>query len=963
MEKAAAEATVPGTNGTAEPGSATAAAAVGTGATTEATGGGAVGAATPNDQISPEVYLGVVKSYNDRRGFGFLACAETAARYGRDVYMPKAEAAQAAAEAAGIDLEALMAANAAAVPSAAAASTTSSSTGTAAVPASGSGAQPNTASGEKEKAEKPPPGPRLAEEDLVSFRVRWSVEGYPQAAAVHKLHKFTGTVVRPPGEDGVDGSAGTLGAITSDEVFEAHGMREVRMRRASCGQVRLAAGDEVTFCVYQVPAQADNSGTAASSGATAGAEDRAAGKQTLEGKLVLLTRTSRSNGSVLGCFTLDLPRTGAGEEAPLRPNLQLDCHAFGDKLILAGLPADLDEKELMRFFSKQGASGTIVARARACSFASVSFPTMSEVARFLGREAHAFADEKETRIAKLLPLAPNSNTARLPALPAPSLAPGEEAGSVLVVWSPLVLAVAYAVELRPAGLGGPWVAVDVGSNRLGASGNCFDSDCSSCKVTGLQIGVGYEGRVSYFTECGTRSEASEASDPCMPTPSAQAPTLGPGLGLAGAEGFGSAPPGHSGYVPQDMANVYQTAPPVPGMPTMGPPAWPAWVGAEGMPPGMGGGPPPMPPPHDAYAHTLPAYIPSPGWRPVSGSMPPPPPSAPELRPADEFGFAVSIQWPAVHQAAAYVVELREAGSAAFERFVRSAPEAKFGSLVELRVGGLRPGPPPGTVYVAQVRTVGADGSESAPSPPGWSPPLPSQNVPGMATSSTSVLSADAAPWQPPSYASGVDGAPPMPVPAPAPAGGGESRTGPLSTPMTAPPMAPPPSGPPPSPPPAAIGNGWAPPPWLGNPQPGGTVLGPLGPCDVPGCPQGSNQGLSGPPPVAPGSPFTPGEPAPASQAPVANAVAPNSTTDPPTMPPPGRPGVGAQQNPTLGPTPVGDPIAPAVGSHVSMVPRAAPPPPPPLPPAGPPSMAARPGQRRDDPPPEITGHEECLILD
>jgi len=66
MEKAAAEATVPGTNGTAEPGSATAAAAVGTGATTEATGGGAVGAATPNDQISPEVYLGVVKSYNDR---------------------------------------------------------------------------------------------------------------------------------------------------------------------------------------------------------------------------------------------------------------------------------------------------------------------------------------------------------------------------------------------------------------------------------------------------------------------------------------------------------------------------------------------------------------------------------------------------------------------------------------------------------------------------------------------------------------------------------------------------------------------------------------------------------------------------------------------------------------------------------------------------------------------------------
>lgn len=33
---------------------------------------------------------GVVKSYNDRRGFGFLACTETADCFGRDVYMPKA---------------------------------------------------------------------------------------------------------------------------------------------------------------------------------------------------------------------------------------------------------------------------------------------------------------------------------------------------------------------------------------------------------------------------------------------------------------------------------------------------------------------------------------------------------------------------------------------------------------------------------------------------------------------------------------------------------------------------------------------------------------------------------------------------------------------------------------------------------------------------------------------------------
>eukprot|EP00439_Symbiodinium_sp_Y106_P024034 s5831_g2.t3 len=41
---------------------------------------------------SDKVYLGAVKSYNDRRGFGFVACAETAAEFGRDVYMAKLEA-------------------------------------------------------------------------------------------------------------------------------------------------------------------------------------------------------------------------------------------------------------------------------------------------------------------------------------------------------------------------------------------------------------------------------------------------------------------------------------------------------------------------------------------------------------------------------------------------------------------------------------------------------------------------------------------------------------------------------------------------------------------------------------------------------------------------------------------------------------------------------------------------------
>ena len=49
--------------------------------------------------------------------------------------------------------------------------------------------------------EKPLPAPRLAEEDLVSFRVRLSVEGYPQAACVRRLRKFVGIIQRRPSGD------------------------------------------------------------------------------------------------------------------------------------------------------------------------------------------------------------------------------------------------------------------------------------------------------------------------------------------------------------------------------------------------------------------------------------------------------------------------------------------------------------------------------------------------------------------------------------------------------------------------------------------------------------------------------------------------------------------------------------------------------------------------------------------
>jgi len=581
----------------------------------------------PGEPDSDKVYLGAVKSYNDRRGFGFVACAETAAEFGRDVYMAKIEGQIAAAG----------------------------------LPAEG---QQKATPGADQTGDKSQPVPRLAEEDLVRFMVKNSLEGYPQAVKVQRLRKFRGSVVQSPAsptrEEWRAGSQGQPGRISSPEVAAAlGGQGEVLLSREACGQLRLAPGDKVSFCI---PEELDSS--------------RATVK-TWEAKQVTLVQAHRPSGSLTGCFLLLLPRpvpNGRGNAH----SLKLDCHAFGTKVILSGLPTDVGEQELMRFFSKQGATSAIVAHAKGCSFASITFPVAQEVATFLGRCAHAFADDKETRIATLHQHEPTNHSrvqeARLPALPAPKLVPGgEEPGSALVIWAPLPLAVGYVVELRPAGLEAPWAAVNV-AGRLGSEGGRFDPACSSCKVSGLREGFSYEARVTYYSSCGCRAEASDASEPCAPRGSAPAP-----------------------MAPQVQA-----------------PAWQTWP--EAMQP--------APPPGHWPAAAPPAFpqVASQGqvWRCGHGAMVLPPP-VPEILPGDEAGFSVAVRWASVGHASAYVVELREAGSQAVERFVRSAVPAAPGSLVELRVGGLRP--LPGRTYMAQVRVVSHCGCESQPSAPGWSPPV------------------------------------------------------------------------------------------------------------------------------------------------------------------------------------------------------------------------------------------------
>eukprot|EP00435_Cladocopium_sp_Y103_P071256 s1226_g37.t1 len=494
---------------------------------------------------------------------------------------------------------------------------------------------------------------RLAEEDLVQFMVKLSVEGFPQAVKVRRMQKYSGTILRSPewNRDSPE-DPWKPGLAVCQEIGHYGGSSEVLIRQDACGQICFQSGDKVTFCIPQ----------AAEPGALP------------EAKLVMLAHTDRPAGSVLACCRIHLPRPGAGEGKPQPAPLSLDLHAFASKVVLSGLSIDVGEAELMRFFSKQGATKGIVAHARGCSFASITFPSAADIATFLGRDAHAFADDKETRIALLLNRVPmNSHScseqARLPALPAPSLRPGEEPSAVIINWTPLQLAIGYVVEMRPAGSKADWSPVDVGGP---VEPGYFSQSCSSCKVSGLRSGFAYEARVTYISSCSCRSEASDASASCAPCGEYR--------------------------IPRDPS--FPQVPVAPVAPVAPAPAGRAKMGQNQ---------------NQSYPG-----LSTPTWRCVHGAVVPPP-SVPEVLAGDEAGFSVAVRWPSVGHAAAYVIEFKEAGSTQTERFVRAAAPTTPGTLVELRVGGLRP--VPGRSYIAQVRCVAQCGCESAPSSPAYSPTI------------------------------------------------------------------------------------------------------------------------------------------------------------------------------------------------------------------------------------------------
>jgi len=296
------------------------------------------------EQLVSESFCGSIKSFNSRRGFGFVSCAETAERFGRDVYLSKDEAVMLAVE-----------------------------------PAVGQVAMPGN-----DESKTPP----VQEGDFLLFQVKLSIEGFPQAVQVRRIRRLQGVVLQSPStmSDGIivvsgDCSDGAEG-ISVDERAAVQQLvgAEVRVREAECGQLQLLPNDMVTFCCANTT---DTEGP------------------TLEARLLDLTHTLRASGSLLGCFSLALPRPPS-TDSKQSLNVQLPGYALTDRILLSDVPLDLGTSWLMRLFKKLGGLEASILPSNtgaAFGFASVSFSAPENVAKFLVQATHTISETGITQLA------------------------------------------------------------------------------------------------------------------------------------------------------------------------------------------------------------------------------------------------------------------------------------------------------------------------------------------------------------------------------------------------------------------------------------------------------------------------------------------------------------------------------------------------------------------------------------
>lgn len=315
-------------------------------------------------QASTEVFCGCVKSFNSRRGFGFLSCEETASRFGRDVYLAKDEAMVLAAE-----------------------------------PEVGQAATDSAVSADKDKKAPPP----VQEGDALLFQVKLSTEGFPQAVQVRKMRRLRGFVQQAPSPtaEGViivtgDGSdKAEASKLGPDAALQQLLGAEVLLRQDECGQLKLMTNDEIAFCCVSV---SDSS------------------SQLWEAQLVdlLSTKRDQTGSSVLGCFSLKMPQIGSkhaqecddGKSATSSYAIEMHGHAVMDCVYLSNVPYDFCAADLMRLFSQLGGKEAKVTFPNGHStegFAAITFGGPENVAKFLVQATHTVSENGVTQLAHVGP--------------------------------------------------------------------------------------------------------------------------------------------------------------------------------------------------------------------------------------------------------------------------------------------------------------------------------------------------------------------------------------------------------------------------------------------------------------------------------------------------------------------------------------------------------------------------------
>jgi hypothetical protein len=306
------------------------------------------------EQGSAEVFCGSVKSFNSRRGFGFLSCEETATRFGRDVYLSKDEAMLLAAEP---DIGQM--------------------------PASTATDAPGTS--DKEKTKVPPP---VQEGNVLLFRVKLSTEGFPQAVQVKKMRRLQGVVQQAPSvtSDGViivsgdDGNQDVSSDGTLDELLGA----EVRLRHSECGQLTVAPDDQIAFCCVSMSES---------------------GCHVWDAQLVDLISTSRPAGASLGCFSLRMPQLKTnnqmGQSSTVCAMVELEGRALSNCIFLSKVPSDLGAPDLMRLFNQLGGKEAQVSGHGhdGLGHATIAFDGPEGIAKFLVQSSHTVSEGGVTQLA------------------------------------------------------------------------------------------------------------------------------------------------------------------------------------------------------------------------------------------------------------------------------------------------------------------------------------------------------------------------------------------------------------------------------------------------------------------------------------------------------------------------------------------------------------------------------------